>query len=266
MLINNPGVTINQVEQSNPYHSPVPGLFGPSGDLPSQLKESTHRDIQSAEAIPQQWIPEVLFTSATGKDPHEQEIIYPLQENQKPEVGSGIETIMEPGREGRDTVSTGRFYVGNTNKAIFPGENSHSSFEDTQPVDLKFHSESGIPNTTLPPVLFNPAEMVEYSFLMISNNPEFRMVGEVEEIIGEEILDICQVNGWNLLFLLIHSDYLQLTVSVPSTMPPGIIIRVFRENTTKKIMEGFEEMDVNIVQGDFWVKGYLVTDGKETEI
>ena len=115
------------------------------------------------------------------------------------------------------------------------------SIDDTQPVDLKYLSglDHLITSSTSE---ISPKEMVEYSFLMISSKPEFRMVGEVEEIIGEEIQDICHANNWNLLVLRVHSDYLQIIVSVPSTMPPGIIIRIFREKTTKRIVESFEEI------------------------
>ena len=260
----NPGVILNQVEQSTPYHSSVPGLVTLEGEHQSQSKESTRPDTQSGEGIPQQWIPEMIQSSATST--HEQEIVYPWEVNQRAASSSGNNPILKPDYAGANAISTGNFPDGNITEAFDSNVRDLPSFEDTQPVDLKYKSELDIPpvNPSIAPI--NPAEMVEYSFLMISNNPEIRMVGDIEEIVGEEILDICQENGWNLLILIVHSDYLQITIGVPSTMPPGVIIRIFREKTTKRIIESFEEIDANIVSGDFWVKGYLVTNGTETEI
>ncbi len=261
-----PGVMLNQAEQSTLYDSPVPGLGTLGGESQSQSKASALPDIQSVEAIPQRWIPEVDPISAASKDAHEPVIVYPWEVDQKALKTSEFDTRVETETGVEDAARTDIFPGINTAEDNQSIDTNPPSSEDTQPVDLKYQSESDIPPVSLSAVRLSPEKMVEYSFLMISNNPEFRMVGEVEEIIGEEILDICQELGWNLLVLLVRSDYLQITVGVPSTMPPGIIIRILREKTTKRIIESFEEIGPNIDSGDFWVKGYLVTNGTETEI
>jgi len=260
------GVIINQAEQSTLDHSPAPGLMSREDEFLPQLDEPTQRDIQSAEGIPDQWIPEEMRTSSTGKAAQEPEIVYPWEENEEVGKSPGLKTELEPDAAGKDAYRTERSPDDNSLEVIVTNARTSPNIEETQPIDLKYQSESYLQQITPSNSEYSPTEMVEYSFLMISNHPEFRMIGDIEEIIGEEIQEICQANNWNLLILNIHSDYLQISVKVPTAMPPGIIIRLLREKTTLRIVENFEDIDSDIVTEDFWAKGYLVTNGIETEI
>jgi REP element-mobilizing transposase RayT len=87
------------------------------------------------------------------------------------------------------------------------------------------------------------------------------LAGELAEWLGEWLPQLCVAYGWRLERISIRPQYIQWTVQVPPTVSPGYMVRILREETSRRILKNQPELLVNNPANDFWAPGYLVMSG-----
>lgn len=127
--------------------------------------------------------------------------------------------------------------------------------EDTTP-----RSGSGAPKPILEP--HSPGvSSLNYTSVLLPRFPTQFLAGELAECLGEWLPQLCVAYGWRLERISIRPRYIQWTVQVPPTVSPGYMVRILREETSRRILKNQPELLVNNPANDFWAPGYLVMSG-----
>ncbi len=109
----------------------------------------------------------------------------------------------------------------------------------------------------LVPTLSNLA----YTCVLLPRLPQHELVGELAEHLAGWLPQICLAYSWRLNGLLIQPGYLQWTVQVAPAISPGNVVRLIRQQVSRKIVAEFPQFEVDNPSGDFWAAGYLIISG-----
>jgi REP element-mobilizing transposase RayT len=102
---------------------------------------------------------------------------------------------------------------------------------------------------------------LNYTSVLLPRFPTQFLAGELAEWLGEWLPQLCVAYGWRIERISIRPHYIQLTVQVPPTVSPGYMVRILREETSRRILKNQPELLVNNPANDFWAPGYLVMSG-----
>lgn len=127
---------------------------------------------------------------------------------------------------------------------------------ETQPVVLrKLHSLSQAEPLTS--VFSNLA----YTCVLIPRLPGHILVDGAAENLAAWLPQLCMAYGWRLEGLLIRPEYLQWTVHVAPSLSPNNVIRLIRQQTSRRIFAHCPKYQEENPSGDFWAPGYLIISG-----
>ena len=131
-----------------------------------------------------------------------------------------------------------------------------ASLEQTRPVMLR--SQPSIqPAEPLMPAFSRLA----YTCVLIPRLPGHLLIDQpAEQLIGW-LPQLCLAYGWRLEGLLIRPEYLQWTVQVAPAISPGNVIRLIRQQSSRRIFSQFPQFEIDNPSGDFWAPGYLIISG-----
>jgi CheY-like chemotaxis protein len=110
---------------------------------------------------------------------------------------------------------------------------------------------------TMAPTLSNLA----YTCVLLPRLAPHELVGVLAERLADWMPQICLAYGWRLNGLLIQPAYLQWTVQVAPAISPGNVVRLIRQQVSRKIFAEFPQFEVDNPSGDFWAAGYLIISG-----
>jgi len=111
-------------------------------------------------------------------------------------------------------------------------------------------------------VHFEPFEKraydMSYACLLIPRNPQHLLTGKVSDFIHKTIKDTCGTFGWRLALVQVRPEYFQWVVSATVGTPPSKCIHTIREQTSRGILDKFNQFRDKTPYRDFWAPGYLV--------
>jgi len=130
------------------------------------------------------------------------------------------------------------------------------SIDQTRPIVLRaLNSIQQV--EPLAPTLSNLA----YTCVMLPRLPQHELVGELAEHLAGWLPQVCLAYSWRLNGLLIQPGYLQWTVQVAPAISPGNVVRLIRQQVSRKIFAEFPQFEIDNPSGDFWAAGYLIISG-----
>ena len=97
-----------------------------------------------------------------------------------------------------------------------------------------------------------------YACLIIPRMTRHHVTGDLAEKLATWMGELCMAFDWRLEHMIIQPDYFHWIVNVPPATSPGYLIRVIRQQTSKRIFTSFPELARENPSGDFWAPGYLV--------
>lgn len=120
------------------------------------------------------------------------------------------------------------------------------------------HSITEVASRTLlestSPGLYN----ITYACLLLPRFDSHHITGDLAENLSRWMPQICIAFGWRLEYLAVRPDYLQWVINVPPNTSPGYLMRIIRQQTSKRIFENFPRIKKENPSGDFWAPGYLI--------
>ena len=101
-------------------------------------------------------------------------------------------------------------------------------------------------------------EISETTFYLVPGLESQHLVGELSRRLKEWLPAICERYGWQLTLLSVRPYYLKWTLSdFPESLTQKML-RVIRQDTTRRIRRVFPDLQESIQEGDYWAPGYLV--------
>lgn len=102
---------------------------------------------------------------------------------------------------------------------------------------------------------------IVYSSILIPRMPSHYLAGDLSIRLGEWLPELCIAFGWRLEQIAVRPDHLLWLVKMPPTTSPSYMMRVLRQQTSRRIFEEFPVVARQNPSGDFWAPGYLVMSG-----
>jgi REP element-mobilizing transposase RayT len=133
-----------------------------------------------------------------------------------------------------------------------------SAIEQTRPV-ISRTQPSYPPIDTVMPTFSNLA----YTCLLLPRLPFHNLGGYVGQRLAEWLPQLCMAYGWRLEGLLVQAEYMQWTVQVAPAISPGNVVRLIRQQTSRRVFMQFPQLEVENPSGDFWASGYLIVSGSQ---
>ncbi len=168
-------------------------------------------------------------------------------------------TVVRNAREARPTDATRAIPSSRPANPAGPATASQqqaASLEQTRPVML--HSQPSIqPAEPLMPAFSRLA----YTIVLIPRLPGHLLIDQPAEQLSGWLPQLCLAYGWRLEGLLIRPEYLQWTVQVEPAISPGNVIRLIRQQSSRRIFSQFPQFEIDNPSGDFWAPGYLIISG-----
>ncbi len=100
-----------------------------------------------------------------------------------------------------------------------------------------------------------------YTCVLLPRLPAHALDGFLAERLNDWLPQLCLAYGWRLEGLLIRPGFLQWTVQVAPANSPGNVVRLIRQQTTRRVFSQFPQLEVENPSGDFWAPGYLIISG-----
>ena len=100
-----------------------------------------------------------------------------------------------------------------------------------------------------------------YTCVLLPRLQSHELVSVLAQRLAEWLPRICLAYSWRLIGLLIDPQYLQWTVQVAPAISPGNVVRLIRQQISRKIYTDFPQFEVDNPSGDFWSAGYLIISG-----
>lgn len=107
---------------------------------------------------------------------------------------------------------------------------------------------------------------LSYACLLIPRFQNHYLTGDLAEYVYTWMQQICISFGWRLEYIDIQPEYMQWLLNVPFSVSPAQIIRIVRQQTSKKIFDDFPKFKNQNTGKDFWAPGHLVIVGKQLHL
>lgn len=102
---------------------------------------------------------------------------------------------------------------------------------------------------------------IVYTSILIPRMPSHYLTGDLSIRLGEWLPELCIAFGWRLEQISVRPDHLLWLVKMPPTTSPSYMMRVLRQQTSRRIFQEFPVVARQNPSGDFWAPGYLVMSG-----
>ena len=100
-----------------------------------------------------------------------------------------------------------------------------------------------------------------YTCVLLPRLPGHALEGFLADRLTDWLPQLCLAYGWRLEAMLLRPEYLQWTVQVAPAISPGNVVRLIRQQTTRRVFSQFPQLEVENPSGDFWAPGYLIISG-----
>jgi CheY-like chemotaxis protein len=70
--------------------------------------------------------------------------------------------------------------------------------------------------------------------------------------------------GWQLVWLSIHTTYVEWTVHIPAIITPEMMANIYRQGSSDELFAQFPAFEVDNPSGDFWAPGHLLGPGERS--
>lgn len=100
-----------------------------------------------------------------------------------------------------------------------------------------------------------------YTCVLVPRLPSHILAAALAESLADWLPQICLSYGWRLNGLLIQPEYLQWTVQAAPAISPGNVVRLIRQQVSRKIFTEYPQFEAENPSGDFWAAGYLIISG-----
>ena len=131
-----------------------------------------------------------------------------------------------------------------------------SSIEQTRPVALRSLQAIQQAEPVMPTV-----SRLAYTCVLIPRLPDHLLIDQPAEKLAGWLPQLCLAYGWRLENLWIRPEYLQWAVQVAPAISPGKMIRLIRQQSSRRIFSQFPQFEIDNPSGDFWAPGYLIISG-----
>ena len=138
----------------------------------------------------------------------------------------------------------------------WPAAQTGPSLEQTRPVLQR----SLAPYQPVEPTLQTSVHLA-YTCVLLPRLPGHVLEGFLAECLTDWLPQLCLAYGWVLEGLLLRPEYLQWTVQVAPAISPGNIVRLIRQQMSRRIFTQFPQLEVENPSGDFWAPSYLIISG-----
>jgi ActR/RegA family two-component response regulator/REP element-mobilizing transposase RayT len=132
-----------------------------------------------------------------------------------------------------------------------------SSSEETRPSKPRY-LESIQQTAHMPPV-----SSLAYTCVLVPRMPGHLLVNQLAKRVMDWLPQLCIAYGWQIVSLLIQPEYLQWTVQVAPAISPGNVVRLIRQQTSRRIFAQLPQYEVENPSGDFWAPGFLIISGTQ---
>ena len=102
---------------------------------------------------------------------------------------------------------------------------------------------------------------LSYTCLLIPRFPSHILRGDLANNLPKWLGQICVSYSWRLGFTNVNPEYLQWSIRVSPSVPPGYIMHLSRNETSTSIFEHHPRFKKENLSRDFWAPGYLVILG-----
>jgi CheY-like chemotaxis protein len=122
-----------------------------------------------------------------------------------------------------------------------PAPTKPSGRADSPPLEAKYH--------------------LPFTAILIPRFPEHSLAGNLAGRLKEWIERLCLAWDWRADEIIIHADYLSITVSLSPEIAPSEAVRQLHRDLSTKIIETFPELENDLPSKRFWARSYLLTTG-----
>lgn len=149
-----------------------------------------------------------------------------------------------------------------------PGE---PPFEDDFRYPWEINGQDDNLTKTPPKNAINPPDgsgtsgpKLAYTCILIPNEPTQNLTGELAGELEQWVPQFCENLGWTLEKLEIHPQRLQWTIQVGPGSSAGQLVRILRQQSSRRLAERFPDLMIIGGLNDFWAPGYLIVSGRAT--
>ncbi|HAW51126.1 MAG TPA: hypothetical protein DCX54_02185 [Flavobacteriales bacterium] len=104
--------------------------------------------------------------------------------------------------------------------------------------------------------------VTSYVCLLAPRFEEHLLIGDLADQLYGWMFDICISFGWKLKLLDVNPKYLHWIMAVSITEFPTHFMKIVRQETSKKIFEGFPRFSQKNMSNEFWAPWYFVGVGE----
>jgi REP element-mobilizing transposase RayT/ActR/RegA family two-component response regulator len=123
----------------------------------------------------------------------------------------------------------------------------------------KPHYLESIQQTTHVP----PVSSLAYTCVLVPRMPGHLLVNQLTQRMMDWLPQLCIAYGWQIVSMLVQPEYLQWTVQVAPAISPGNVVRLIRQQTSRRIFAQLPQYEVENPSGDFWAPGFLIISGTQ---
>ncbi len=155
---------------------------------------------------------------------------------------------------------TRRSNLGPTRPSAIDDEKALKAQPETAASDQKSHSlTQAMGHLVLEPA--SPAFYnLRYACLLLTRRREHTLDGDLKTLLQRWMRDIAVAYGWRIELMRIFPEFMQWIISIPPATSPNEMMRVFRVETSRRILEAFPHLQADLAD-DFWAPGYLLMGG-----
>jgi hypothetical protein len=106
------------------------------------------------------------------------------------------------------------------------------------------------------------ATQLDFTVMLIPRIKSHALVGDISRCLNEEVPTIFLANGWRLESLIISRQFMQWSVSIPSSIAPSNHIKTIRRESSRLVLGNFTRLSRDGLIADFWAPGFLLESGK----
>lgn len=108
-----------------------------------------------------------------------------------------------------------------------------------------------------------PVSSLAYTCVLVPRMPGHLLVNQLSRRMMDWLPQLCIAYGWRIVSMLIQPEYLQWTVQVAPAISPGNVVRLIRQQTSRRIFAQLPQYEVDNPSGDFWAPGFLIISGTQ---
>ena len=102
-----------------------------------------------------------------------------------------------------------------------------------------------------------------YSCTLLPRLPQHQIGGDLAHLLKDWMPQLFLAFGWQLLQMIIQPEYLIVIARVTPNTAPGSLIRIIRQQTSRRIFTAFPRFAMDNPSNDFWAPGYLILSNSQ---